>query len=86
VPELATSTFQNGPCDAAAYDAFLVPLTTRETDVLRLLADFCTNEEIAADLVLSLNTVKTHRRSLFQKLSVTRRAGAVRRGRALGLC
>ena len=64
----------------------VIPLTTRETDVLRLLAEFCSNEEIAADLVLSLNTVKTHMRSLFQKLSVTRRADAVRRGRVLGLC
>jgi ATP/maltotriose-dependent transcriptional regulator MalT len=70
-----------------AYDGiFVVPLTTRETDVLRLLAQLCSNEEIAADLVLSLNTVKTHMRSLFQKLSVSRRADAVRRGRALGLC
>ena len=52
----------------------VVPLTIRETDVLRLLAQHCSNEEIAADLVLSLNTVKTHMRSLFQKLSVSRRA------------
>jgi len=72
---------------AGARDPMLVvPLTARETDVLRLLAQLCTNEEIAADLVLSLNTVKTHIRSLFQKLSVTRRADAVRRGRAFGLC
>ncbi len=73
--------------DATVPDAlFVVPLTTRETDVLRLLAQFCSNDEIAADLVVSMNTVKTHMRSLFQKLSVTRRADAVRRGRALGLC
>ena len=73
--------------DAGAYRAlFVVPLTARETDVLELLAGFYSNEEIAAHLVLSLNTVKTHMRSLFQKLSVTRRADAVRRGRALGLC
>jgi LuxR family transcriptional regulator, maltose regulon positive regulatory protein len=64
----------------------IVPLSAREIEVLRALADYCSNEEIAADLVLSLNTVKTHMRSLFQKLSVTRRADAVRRGRALGLC
>jgi LuxR family transcriptional regulator, maltose regulon positive regulatory protein len=64
----------------------IVPLSARETEVLRALADYCSNEEIATDLVLSLNTVKTHMRSLFQKLSVTRRAEAVRRGRALGLC
>jgi LuxR family maltose regulon positive regulatory protein len=86
MPQLATSVLQNGQSYAAAPDVFVVPLTTRETDVLRLLADFCSNSEIAADLVLSLNTVKTHMRSLFQKLSVTRRADAVRRGRSLGLC
>ena len=86
IPEPTTPTVENGREDTAAYGAFLVPLTTRETEVLKLLADFCSNEEIAADLVLSLNTVKTHMRSLFQKLAVTRRADAVRRGRALGLC
>jgi LuxR family maltose regulon positive regulatory protein len=63
-----------------------VPLTRREAQVLQRLAEYCSNEEIAADLVLSLNTVKTHMRSLFQKLSVTKRADAVRRGRAIGLC
>jgi LuxR family maltose regulon positive regulatory protein len=65
---------------------FVVPLSARETDVLKLLAQLWTNEEIAADLFLSMNTVKTHIRSVFQKLSVSRRADAVRRGRALGLC
>src|SRR4029453_15941789 len=61
--------------------ALIVPLSARETGVLRALSDYCSNEEIAADLVLSLNTVKTHMRSLFQKLSVTRRAETVGRGR-----
>jgi LuxR family transcriptional regulator, maltose regulon positive regulatory protein len=83
----ATSTIDQWQSEAGARNATLVvPLTARETDVLKLLAQLCTNEEIAADLVLSMNTVKTHIRSLFQKLSVTRRADAVRRGRALGLC
>ena len=87
LPLAATSTVDQWQGEAGARDATLVvPLTARETDVLRLLAQLCTNEEIAADLVLSMNTVKTHIRSLFQKLSVTRRADAVRRGRALGLC
>jgi LuxR family maltose regulon positive regulatory protein len=71
---------------SASQTLFVVPLTARETDVLKLLTEFCSNEAIAADLMLSLNAVKTHMRSLFQKLSVTRRADAVRRGRALGLC
>jgi LuxR family transcriptional regulator, maltose regulon positive regulatory protein len=88
VPQLvrpAPVTYARG--DAASLDVLITaPLTKRETDVLIRLAEFCTNEEIADELVLSLNTVKTHMRSLFQKLSVTRRADAVRRGRALGLC
>ena len=87
IPEPATAALDHPGEDAGAYRAlFVVPLTARETDVLELLAGFYSNEEIAAHLVLSLNTVKTHMRSLFQKLSVTRRADAVRRGRALGLC
>jgi LuxR family maltose regulon positive regulatory protein len=87
VPLAATSSIDQWQGEAAARDGMVVvPLTARETDVLRLLAQLCTNEEIAADLVLSMNTVKTHIRSLFQKLSVTRRADAVRRGRSLGLC
>ncbi len=87
IPDSATAAVDHWRADDHAYDGmFVVPLTTRETDVLRLLAQLCSNEEIAADLVLSLNTVKTHMRSLFQKLSVSRRADAVRRGRALGLC
>jgi ATP/maltotriose-dependent transcriptional regulator MalT len=86
-PEPDTPAPGHWPGAAHAYDGmFVVPLTSRETDVLRLLAQLCSNEEIAVDLVLSLNTVKTHMRSLFQKLSVSRRADAVRRGRALGLC
>jgi len=87
LPLAPTPTVDQWQGEAGGGEATLVvPLTSRETDVLRLLAQLCTNEEIAADLVLSLNTVKTHMRSLFQKLSVTRRADAVRRGRALGLC
>ena len=87
MPEVATSNVQPSTRVAESGDeACVVPLTRRETQVLKRLAEFCSNEEIAADLVLSLNTVKTHMRSLFQKLSVTRRADAVRRGRALGLC
>jgi LuxR family maltose regulon positive regulatory protein len=87
LPEPATAALDHPIEGADAYDALIVvPLAARETDVLKLLAEFCSNDEIAADLMLSLNTVKTHMRSLVQKLSVTRRADAVRRGRALGLC
>jgi LuxR family transcriptional regulator, maltose regulon positive regulatory protein len=64
----------------------LEPLTERELQILERLAYLCTTEEIATDLFVSMNTVKTHIKSLFLKLSVNRRADAVRRGRELGLC
>ena len=64
----------------------LEPLTERELQVLERLAQFLTTDEIAADLYVSANTVKTHIKSLFLKLSVNRRSDAVRRGRRLGLC
>jgi LuxR family maltose regulon positive regulatory protein len=42
-------------------------------------------EEIATDLFVSVNTVKTHLKSVFRKLAVSRRADAVRRARELRL-
>ena len=62
------------------------PLTERELEVLQRLGTLSTNIEIAADLYLSPNTVKTHLKSLYRKLEVTRRSDAFRRGRSLGLC
>ncbi len=61
-------------------------LTDRETQVLELLAQMCSTEEIAAALYVSVNTVKTHLKGIFGKLCVNRRVDAVRRGRRLGLC
>ncbi|MFD3735788.1 LuxR C-terminal-related transcriptional regulator [Streptomyces sp. NPDC058632] len=60
-------------------------LSGRERDVLRRLARMMTTEEIAADLYVSVNTVKTHLKSVYRKLGVNRRADAVRRARALRL-
>ena len=62
------------------------PLTEREGEVLDLLAQMYSTEEIAAALYVSSNTVKTHLKGLFGKLCVNRRVDAVRRGRQLGLC
>ncbi|MFC5854823.1 LuxR C-terminal-related transcriptional regulator [Streptomyces chlorus] len=60
-------------------------LSGRERDVLRRLARMMTTEEIAADLYVSVNTVKTHLKNVYRKLDVNRRADAVRRARALRL-
>lgn len=60
-------------------------LSGRERDVLCRLAQMMSTEEIAADLYLSVNTVKTHLKSVYRKLAVNRRGDAVRRARELCL-
>ncbi|WP_328876443.1 LuxR C-terminal-related transcriptional regulator [Streptomyces sp. NBC_00287] len=60
-------------------------LSAREHDVLVRLAQLMSTEEIAADLYVSVNTVKTHLKGVFRKLAVNRRTDAVRRARELGL-
>lgn len=62
-----------------------VPLTRRELAVLRYLPSALTNADIAAELTVSVHTVKTHVRNIFRKLGVTRRRDAVVRGRELKL-
>ncbi|WP_329525752.1 LuxR C-terminal-related transcriptional regulator [Streptomyces sp. NBC_01462] len=60
-------------------------LSGRELDVLRRLAEMMSTQEIAADLYVSVNTVKTHLKSVYRKLAVNRRNEAVRRARELRL-
>jgi LuxR family transcriptional regulator, maltose regulon positive regulatory protein len=57
----------------------------RELEVLRYLATSLSNREIAGELYISLNTMKTHIRSLYRRLGVTSRSRAVAAGRARGL-
>jgi LuxR family maltose regulon positive regulatory protein len=61
------------------------PLTEREREVLGHLDDLLSTRQIAAEMFLSVNTVKTHVRAILRKLSVERRHEAVRRARQLGL-
>ncbi len=61
------------------------PLSQRELDVLRLIAQGLSNREIGQRLFLALSTVKGHTRILFNKLQVERRTEAVARARELGL-
>ena len=63
----------------------LDPLTTAEIRVLEKLSERLTYTEIAADLYLSLNTVKTHLRHAYMKLGVTSRSSAVKRAASLGI-
>jgi two-component system response regulator NreC len=61
------------------------PLTDREQGVLRLIAEGLTNKEIADRLILSVNTVKTHRLRLYQKLHLHTRAELVAFARRKGI-
>jgi LuxR family transcriptional regulator, maltose regulon positive regulatory protein len=65
--------------------AYVEPLTERETSVLCHLPTLMSNHEIADVMHVSVNTVKTHLKSLYRKLGVTSRREAVLRGRALEL-
>jgi LuxR family maltose regulon positive regulatory protein len=63
----------------------LEPLSAREREVLRFLPTMMSNADIASELFVSVNTVKTHVKSIYRKLDVTRRQDAVRRARQLQL-
>jgi LuxR family maltose regulon positive regulatory protein len=60
-------------------------LTLAELHVAQLLATDLSQREIAKDLFVSMNTVKTHTRNLYAKLGVNSREAAVRQVSALGL-
>ena len=68
-----------------ARQALAEPLSERELDVLRLLATDLDGPEIASQLVVSLNTMRTHTRSIYNKLGVNSRRAAVRRAAELQL-
>ena len=53
------------------------PLSSREWEILSLLAEDLSNAQIARRLVISQNTVKVHLRNMFEKLEVQTRLGAV---------
>jgi LuxR family transcriptional regulator, maltose regulon positive regulatory protein len=61
------------------------PLSPRERAVLRFLPTMMSNQEIAAELFVSVNTVKTHLKAIYRKLDVMDRREAVRRARMLEL-
>ncbi|WP_371589496.1 LuxR C-terminal-related transcriptional regulator [Streptomyces virginiae] len=61
------------------------PLSARETEVLGKAAELLSTEEIATELYVSANTVKTHLKSIYRKLGVTRRSEAVHRAQDLGM-
>ena len=79
---------QNG--EATSYrptpaQPLIEPLSRREVEVLQLIAQGLSNQEMSERLVLALETVKGHNKKIFGKLQVQRRTEAVARARELGL-
>ena len=68
-----------------ARQGLIEPLSERELDVLRLLGSDLDGPDIARELIVSLNTVRTHTRNIYAKLGVNNRRAAVRRAAELDL-
>jgi LuxR family maltose regulon positive regulatory protein len=64
---------------------WIEPLSEREIEVLQLIAEGLSRQEIASELFLTLNTVKTHARNIYSKLGVNNQMQAVGKARGLGL-
>jgi LuxR family maltose regulon positive regulatory protein len=80
------AAFEENTQRATPVDQGLVePLSGRELDVLRLLRTDLGGPDIARELVVSLNTVRTHTKNIYAKLGVNNRRTAVRRAEELGL-
>ncbi len=71
--------------DERRLEPLIEALTTREHEVLALVADGLSNREVALALALSEHTVKFHLASIFGKLGVSTRTEAVQRGIRLGV-
>ncbi len=70
---------------ASVEQPLIEPLSHRELEVLRLLGSDLDGPDIARELIVSLNTVRTHTRNIYAKLGVNNRRAAVRRAAELDL-
>ncbi len=79
--------FTPTPVDFIPDNSVLLKLgiSKREWEVLSLMSEGLSNQEIADRLFLSLNTIKTHSSRLFEKMEVKRRTQAIEKGKRLGL-
>ena len=84
VRELLTA-FGKAEDRAPARQNLIEPLSARELDVLRLLGTDLDGPDIARELIVSLNTVRTHTKNIYAKLGVNNRRAAVSRAVELDL-
>jgi LuxR family maltose regulon positive regulatory protein len=83
--ELALASLDPAPAVVSAMPVRIEPLSERERAVLRYLPTMLTFVEIGSELYISVNTTKSHVRSIYRKLGVMGRRDAVRRARQLQL-
>jgi len=76
---------KNEPFEPDALQISQLELGKRELEILNLMAEGLSNQEIAGKLYISLSTVKTHIQNLFQKLDVKRRTQAVEKSKRMNL-
>jgi LuxR family maltose regulon positive regulatory protein len=76
---------RNDDADGQPGPEVVESLTAKELEVLGHLEELLTTEEIAGKMFVSVNTVRTHVRSILRKLGVNRRNAAVRKARDLGM-
>jgi len=82
---LETIEHRGGEGSPAVAVLLAEPLSEREQAILRYLPTMMSNHEIAGELFVSVNTVKTHLKAIYRKLDASGRRDAVQRGRELGL-
>jgi LuxR family maltose regulon positive regulatory protein len=84
-PEQPAVKSQSGMSETAGALDLIEPLTAREMEVLRLIAEGDSNRTIAEKLVITVSAVKKHTGNIFGKLNVNSRTQAVARARQLRL-
>ena len=84
LPKLMAAFLDKEPGQSTAQP-LLDPLSEREQDVLKLLPSNLTTPEIADQMILSVNTIRTHIKNIYQKLGVHKRYEAVRKAEELEL-
>jgi LuxR family maltose regulon positive regulatory protein len=79
------TAFGSSPVSPPVTQVLIEPLSKRELQVLRLLSTDLDGPDMARELVVSLNTVRTHIKNIYSKLGVTNRRAAIRRAAELDL-
>ena len=80
-----SSESESKPEPVSIQESLIVPLSKRELEILQLIDEGLSNQEITERLVITLHTVKKHSSNIYAKLGVSSRTQAVARARQLGL-